>query len=997
MMNQLVTAKCGVLRLRIGARNSGCALASRIAKSPEQLRLRNRSCALLGVTFGLFIHASSALALNFNVTLASLTNHNTSAYSAYNQANFSANFGTNTWVSQDGTMMPVDPTKVDESLNAITPGHVSKTDVHTLIPSRPDLRWFAHATPWFGNASHIDIGLTCNTTAYVAAMITDMKNRGFNGVVINWYGQGQSTDGVTQKVKSYLAGIPGNTFHYILMLDKGVQGGLSTNNLVTQIQYCQNQYFGDTNYEHEPLTGGLPILMFFGVRSAIGASAMSDLKAETGGNMIWVEQGTSYLSESWENQCFEWTQAYQTGVNYSDPFNLAGCTNHYATIRNSGKKAFGAMCGNFNGTLTKSVSWSMGKYLPSSNGVCVVHRAAAINNVIPANMTRMQWTTWSDWEEGTQIESGIENNFALNAQVNSSNVLSWTIASGDERTVDHYEIYAATNGGNAALLCSVKTGVYQTNLTQSGLSSGNYQLYVDAVAKPCIRDHISPAVPFVFPSGAPLLVTDLQPLSQTVYQGDPVSFSVGAGGTGPFRYQWFLNGQGILGATNSSYAFAAPLGTNFCSATISDAGGGVLSSTGVVIGVAGIFLASPSNYISMRVSFSGYTNGVALQNFPALVRLSTNIPGFSYSQFISPSDGADLRFTAANGREIPFQIEQWNPSGESQIWVQVPSLTSSNDYVTAYWSNAADTAMLPCNTNGATWTTLSGTNEFVLVYHLNQNGFPFADSTLQHPATSGVAPSSTNCIVGRGCAFNGSSQFLNSEAFNVGKRFTVSAWVNISPSVNNEQTIWANKRGGWNTNGFDFYVNSYQTNDGIVYFDSADGVGGNVSPRTAAHAVTFGQWHLLTGTMDGVNGAVHVYVDGLDQTINTGVDTAFQTTNYVRCGSLLTGNPGATGNLYFNGLMDEPRIEDGVRAPAWVWASWATVAGGNFATYGFVSLAPVTLRYQILNGQLVLSWTTGTLQSAPAANGPYNNVTGASSPCTNSLAGPEHFFRVKVQ
>jgi hypothetical protein len=49
-------------------------------------------------------------------------------------------------------------------------------------------------------------------------MITDMKNRGFNGVVIDWYGQGHSTDGVTQKIKSYLASLTNNTFTYIIMV-----------------------------------------------------------------------------------------------------------------------------------------------------------------------------------------------------------------------------------------------------------------------------------------------------------------------------------------------------------------------------------------------------------------------------------------------------------------------------------------------------------------------------------------------------------------------------------------------------------------------------------------------------------------------------------------------------------------------------------------------------------------------------------------------------------
>jgi hypothetical protein len=963
--------------------------------APEQSRWCWLSRALLWLLLCAIVQATTVFGLSFNVTLASLTNHNTSAYAAYNQANFPANFGTTTWVNQNGTTMPVDPAKMDESLNPITPGHVSKTDVHSLIPNRPDLRWFAHATPWFGTASHINIGLTNNTAGYVAAMIADMKNRGFNGVVINWYGQNHPTDGVTQKIKSYLSGLTNNTFTYIIMVDKGVQGGTGTNNLRTQIQYCQAQYFNDTNYEHEPLANGKPILMFFGVRSAIGAAAMADLKIETGGNMVWVEQGTGYLSESWEDQCFEWTEQFNSGVNPGDPFNLAGVTRDFSAIRTSGKKAFGAMCGNFNGTLTKSVSWSLGKYLPSSNGLCVVQRAAAINSVIPANMTRMQWTTWSDWEEGSQVESGLENNFALTAQLNTSNVLAWTNTAGDERTIDHYEIYASTNGVNAALLVSVRTGVYQTNLSQVGLVPGSYQIYVDAVAKPCIRDHLSQPVAYVLAAG-PTLLADLQPLSQLVWQGDPVSFVVGAGGNPPLAYQWTLNGQNIPGATNSAYSFGALAGTNFYAVVISNGQGSVNSSTGTVVGAAATFL-DPAAYTGMRITFRGYTNGATLLEFPALIRLSTNIPGFSYAQFVSPGDGADLRFTGANGRELPFQIDRWNPAGESQIWVQVPSLASTDDYITAYWGNPADSTMQPSNTNGATWRTLNGSNDFLLVYHLGEAGFPFADSTLQYPAISGVAPVSAAGLIGAGSAFNGSSQFLDAGLVSIGKTFTASAWVNIAPAAMSEQTIWCNKQGGWNTAGFDFYVNSYQTNDGKVYFDTSDGVGGNVSPRTAAQSVSFGQWHLLTGTMDGVNGAVHVYVDGVDRTLNTGVDTAFQATNYVRCGALLTGTPGANGALPFNGSLDEARIESSVRSLAWVWASWATVADSAFAVYEPIALAPVTLHGELVNGQLRLTWAAGALQSAPAVAGPYADLAGVSSPYLTAPSSGEQYFRVKVR
>src|SRR6185437_3825895 len=100
----------------------------------------------------------------------------------------------------------------------------------------------------------------------------------------------------------------------------------------------------------EPTNGGLPILMFFGVRSAMGQSGMAAVKAYTGGQMVWVEQGTGYLGESWEDECFEWTASFDNGVNTNDPFNLSGVTGDYGSIRNSGKKAFGAMGGRFNGT-----------------------------------------------------------------------------------------------------------------------------------------------------------------------------------------------------------------------------------------------------------------------------------------------------------------------------------------------------------------------------------------------------------------------------------------------------------------------------------------------------------------------------------------------------------------------------------------------------------------------------------------------------------------------
>jgi len=58
---------------------------------------------------------------------------------------------------------------------------------------------------------------------------------------------------------------------------------------------------------------------------------------------------------------------------------------------------------------------------------------------------------------------------------------------------------------------------------------------------------------------------------------------------------------------------------------------------------------------------------------------------------------------------------------------------------------------------------------------------------------------------------------------------------------------------------------------------------------------------------------------------------------------------------------------------------------------------PVRLDFQLLNNQLVLSWTKAgfNLQSAPAVTGPFTNLRGANSPFTNTFTTASQFFRLK--
>ncbi len=77
----------------------------------------------------------------------------------------------------------------------------------------------------------------------------------------------------------------------------------------------------------------------------------------------------------------------------------------------------------------------------------------------------------------------------------------------------------------------------------------------------------------------------------------------------------------------------------------------------------------------------------------------------------------------------------------------------------------------------------------------------------------------------------------------------------------------------------------------------------------------------------------------------------------------------------------------------------ATV-GGVTSQPGTVAVTvnpPLPFTVQLQSGSPVFAWPFGTLQSATNLTGPWTNVTGASSPFTNTSASPQQFYRVQLQ
>ena len=137
---------------------------------------------------------------------------------------------------------------------------------------------------------------------------------------------------------------------------------------------------------------------------------------------------------------------------------------------------------------------------------------------------------------------------------------------------------------------------------------------------------------------------------------------------------------------------------------------------------AGIEIGKPASandfaYYS-ELTVTGNVGSATLKDFPLLVRLRPGSPdGFTYASFPYGAETADdaygdLSFFDASGRVLSYEIDTWNPEGESLIWVKVPLMTTGAKLKMA-WGRAYGTRPLK-NKPSAVWS------DYVTVLHFNE-------------------------------------------------------------------------------------------------------------------------------------------------------------------------------------------------------------------------------------------------------------------------------------
>jgi len=348
--------------------------------------------------------------------------------------------------------------------------------------------------------------------------------------------------------------------------------------------------------------------------------------------------------------------------------------------------------------------------------------------------------------------------------------------------------------------------------------------------------------------------------------------------------------------------------------------------------------------------------GTAAENVPVAIRLSADlVRGFDY---VAAGDGTHFEIEDENGTSLPYEIDTWNPGGESLLWVKVPHFVRGRRLTVVYGRTDADMSARAAEV----WSDYTG------VWHLNA-----VNAAGKYPNSAGdarfdaeVSSSSRTGQAGRFgqsvLIFTNAMHSLNNvpEAKERGgvfipdggslvltNDFTVSGWFNHAtvdnPVTNATDKTYAfrfdtlfckrkhpkanNALNGGSRGGFSLRVNENKSAAAnLVVNGQADADNPVPLPRSIAN----GAWRHLALSFDA-EGHPATWLDGVCMTNHTG-EAILDNDEPLVIGNTSAAYRDEEGNRAWGGYADEVRLHRGTPSEAYLAAEYAAMA--NEHEYG---------------------------------------------------------------
>jgi Glycosyl hydrolase family 71 len=286
--------------------------------------------------------------------------------------------------------------------------HQPMTDISRGM-SNPT-RILADYQPWFGDRDHISVGYSTQDPAVLRKQIQKAKSMGIYGFAVDWYGERRPFEDNSYAILQRVASE--ENFHVCLMYDETQEdNGHATEDALEAFDKAYRAYIGPHAPGREAYVtyNDRPIIFIFPkrghtdwdrVRNAVDQWERPPIliykdqpppryAKDFDGLYAWVHPG-----RAWDPKGGDW------GKEYLEKF--------YEKNQGSGKLLVGGIWPGFNDT---RASWSLNRHMDRRCGqtfedtLKLFHRYDDSEHPMPF----MLIATWNDYEEGTQIETGVSD------------------------------------------------------------------------------------------------------------------------------------------------------------------------------------------------------------------------------------------------------------------------------------------------------------------------------------------------------------------------------------------------------------------------------------------------------------------------------------------------------------------------------------------------------------------------------------------------------------
>ena len=497
---------------------------------------------------------------------------------------------TTTLAAETGNNTSTADTFVALSNGDIGASNISKMPTRSLLYPGSTSKIYAHFMPWFGFGDHMNVGYASNDALQVQKQVNDMVSRGLDGTIIDWYGPGERTkefaayDQAAQFIMQQAALHPG--FQFAIMYDAGALKACAatvgcdvTQTMINDLNYVNTTYEGSPAY----ITfNGRPVIFFFG--DPAYTIDWTRVRTSVAGNPEFIFRNSGAFTHTQSNGGFSWVAPHTAPS--TDIASLGYLDGYYQTaLSHSTMFSTGSGYKGFNDSLA---AWGSGRFIDQQCGQTWLQSLAEAGKYYSATKQEIgvQLVTWNDYEEATEIETGIDNCVTVSAAVTGT-VVNWTIT-GQQNTIDHFSVYASQDGQNLMWLADASAATRTMDLAQFALNAGNYIVFVKATGKPSLTNKMSAGVQLTVPNKPPVTALSVTPLTGNAPVTVTASAAASTDSDGNIASTSinFGDGSAAVSAVSASHIYSVG-GTYTVTATVTDNLGATSSASALVTVVSG--------------------------------------------------------------------------------------------------------------------------------------------------------------------------------------------------------------------------------------------------------------------------------------------------------------------------------------------------------------------------------------------------------------------------